>query len=420
MATSAPATDRNTVFLLAGIIVLAVLLVSVFGPAQGDDDPMPTTYNTGSRGIEGAYLLLSELGYNSQRWTNPTTQLDQADAPNTTLILAQPIPPIRDLKATQAAIAGFLKRGGRVIATGASGALLLPGGSTAAPGQFYQRLCYTMPEGSGILAQAGHVALADPARWSATGPEYRVEQRCGSDAVVVRYPYGRGEAIWWSSPMPLTNAGIKQDASLRLTLASIGPARRTVLFDEYLHEQRESVLGTLKGLPWWSLALQALALGLFLVLSRGRRNGPLRLPLRLPRTSPIEFAESMGRLYARAGATQAATEAARNRLLAFLAEHCGLPRPVLDHPPAIAGALADRLGGDWSSVAAHLEQAQRAATSPTKPASALRLVQALEADQRRLQARLASTLPSHGQHRTSAATSSDKLQSDPSREEVAQ
>ena len=425
--------DRNVVLVLAGIIVAAVVMVSVFGPAQGDDDPMPTTYNSGSLGIEGVYLLLGEMGYDAQRGTEPLTGLDRLDAAHaarTTLVLTQPILPIRELKATQEAIAGFLKRGGRVIATGGSGAALLPGGSTAAPGQLYQRLCYTVPEGDGVLARVGQVAMADTERWSASGPEYRVEQRCGGDAVVVRYNYGRGEAVWWSSPMPLTNAGVRQEASLRLALASIGTsgmgegARRTVLFDESLHEERETTLGTLWGLPWWSLGLQAAALGLLLVLSRGRGNGPLRLPVRVPRTSPIEFAESMGRLYARAGATEAATEAARRRLAAFLVERCGVPREVLGDAEGIAEALQERLGGDWTAVGAHLAQAQVAATTPTKPGSALRLVQALEADQRMLEERLAvgfgeGVRVGGGAVRSTDEVGSDKLHEDRVREEVA-
>jgi ribosomal protein L16/L10AE len=228
-----------------------------------------------------------------------------------------------------------------------------------------------------------------PVRWAANGPEYRVEERCGNDAVVVSYPVGKGEAIWWSSPMPLTNAGIREDASLALVLASLGPARagdgrRIVLFDEYLHEQRESIGDTLAGLPWWPLAGQLAAVGLLLVLSFGRRSGPMRLPVRVPRTSPVEFAESMGRLYQRANATEAAVEAARAEMMRYLAESCGVSHEVLRREPAeIAGALEGRFGGDWGALGEHLAAAQPGNGVATGR-QALRLVQALEEDQRRL------------------------------------
>jgi len=282
-----------------------------------------------------------------------------------------------------------LRRGGRVVATGASGAALLPGGTTAPTTRLYQALCFTRPEGSGALARAGKVAINGPVRWASNGPEFRVEERCGNDAVVVSYPVGKGEAIWWSSPMPLTNAGIREDASLALVLASLGPVKagggpRIVLFDEYLHEQRESLGDTLAGLPWWSLGGQLAAVGVLLVFSFGRRSGPMRLPVGVPRTSPLEFAESMGRLYQRANATEAPVEAARAQMMRYLAESCGLSREVLRESPAvIAEALAARIGGDWSALGDHLEAAQPG-EGVTTGKQALKLVQALEEDQRRL------------------------------------
>jgi len=167
-----------------------------------------------------------------------------------------------------------------------------------------------------------------------------------------------------------------------------------VLFDEYLHARRENVLHALKGLPWWPAAFQCLAVVALLLLSRGRRSGPLRMPVRLPRTSPTEFAQSMGRLYGKADATAAATEAARGRLLEFLRDQCGIPREVLRaEPPAVAEALAERFGGDWTELESHLEQAALAATGGLAPKSALKLVQSLEDDHRRLQAQIHADRP---------------------------
>ena len=137
--------------------------------------------------------------------------------------------------------------------------------------------------------------------------------------------------------MPLTNRGLKEDASLKLVLASVGGPDRSVLFDEYFHGERASLWDTAKGLPMRQIAWQCAAVAVLLVLSFGRRNGPLRLPARLPRSSPLEFAESMGRLYRKAGATQAAVDGARRRLLKFLEEQCGVPREVLRSTPQANG-----------------------------------------------------------------------------------
>jgi len=214
---------------------------------------------------------------------------------------------------------------------------------------------------------------------------------CGNNAVVVSYHYGEGEAIWWSSPLPMTNRGLKEDASLKLLLASVGGPDRSVLFDEYFHGERASLWDTAKGLPLRQIAWQCAVVALLLVLSFGRRNGPLRLPVRLPRSSPLEFAESMGRLYGKAGATQAAVDGARRRLLKFLEEQCGVPCEVLrSTPQAIVEAVEERLGGRWSMLGEHLSQASETEGHVVTLASTLELVKALDRDQRDLAERIRS------------------------------
>jgi hypothetical protein len=367
--------------MLAGLFFIA-LLVTLFGPKREDDDPEPTTYNSDTRGAKAAYLLLPELGYDARRWESPLGDLRNQDAERTTLILAEPLVRQKDLAAARQAVREFLDRGGWVLATGPGGATLLPGGSTIPTHAVDQNLCYTTPQGSGALARAGKVPIPAYVRWEPAGSDYTVEQRCGNDPVVVRFGVGEGEAIWWSSPMPLTNEGLHDDPSLKLTLASMGAPGRTILFDEYQHVWRSSIQDTVAGLPWWPLAWQCVAAGVLLLFSFSRRNGPLRTPLAIPRTSPIEFAESMGQLYAKAGATQAATQAARGRLVEFLREHCGVPREQLRAPALV---LTGRFGGDWAEVDDHLRQAEEARDVALAPKSALKLVQSMDADLRRLQ-----------------------------------
>jgi hypothetical protein len=100
----------------------------------------------------------------------------------------------------------------------------------------------------------------------------------------------------------------------------------------------------------------------------------------------VEFAESMGHLYQRAGATNAATGMARRRLLRFLQSECGVARITIDHgPAAVAEALHERFGGDWSALRRHLEDAAQAEGAELAPGSALKLVQAMDDDVARLQ-----------------------------------
>jgi hypothetical protein len=384
--------DMRLMLWIVGGAVLLLTIVSFLVPKSSGNDPRPTVDNNGTAGAKAAFLLLPKLGYKVDRWDAPEDQLDNVDAANTTLIMADMFIDPKQLKATTAAVQRFLERGGRVLDTG--GGTILPNGQTGPATAPQTKLCYTVPEGQGALAQAGQVSFRDNGAWdekaSKLGPALHVEQRCSDDAVVVSYAVGKGKAIWWSSSMPLSNGGLHEDGSLRLLLATVGEPGRTVLFDEFQHGEQFGIWEQMKGLPRWWLAAQCALVALFLVLSFSRRNGPLRMPVHVPRTSPVEFAESMGHLYERAGATNAATGMARRRLLRYLHTECGVARVRIDEgPAAIAEALHERFGGDWSALRKHLEDATRAENVELAPNSALKLVRALDDDYERLQAILA-------------------------------
>ena len=392
--------DRRIVLIGVGVILVLIVLYSLFGPAQDRNDPTPSITNTGTRGARAASLLLPRLGYAVRREDaspGELAQLPPAEAARTTLILSEPIlpmQPLKELKPLQAALATFLDHGGRILATGPTGAELLPGGGTSQSDQTIQALCTTTPEGFGPLAAAGAVKLYVPARWAALTPAVHVEQRCLDEAAVVSLRHGAGEAIWWSSSEPLTNGGLRDDAALRLLLASLGPigagpGGRTIVFDEYLHTTHETLDDTVAGLPLRPLLWQLAAVGLLMILSFSRRNGPLRSPVAVPRTSPVEFADSMGRLYARAGASAAPIAAARAALVDALTQRAGISRDQLSNgPESLANTLAERFGGDWTALTHHLTQASEHTAEgarPLSPGNALKLVQALDTDRQALE-----------------------------------
>jgi hypothetical protein len=367
--------------------------VSILAPQSEENNPLPTTTNSGPHGAKAAYLTLEALGRKSSEWNRSLAALNEdlsdAQAARTTLILATPEYDATERDALAAELKRFLERGGRVLATGPTGALLLPDGEVKAPGWIESGLCHTTPEGPGPLAHAGSVEMVDNSKWASEGPQYRVEQRCGEDAVVVRYAVGKGEAVWWSSSAPLENAELKNDADLRLLLATVGSGR-DVVFDESLHGGVRTLWDAAKGLPLRWLALQAALLFALLVVSFSRRRGPLRSPVRLPRSSPVEFAASMGDLYEKAAASSAATEAAKRRLLRVLTREAGLAQGTIEEgPEAIAEALQERLGGDWSRLSEHLREAKKAQHEAIAMSSALALVRALSEDAKSVRARLA-------------------------------
>jgi hypothetical protein len=219
------------------------------------------------------------------------------------------------------------------------------------------------------------VSLAEPVRWTREDPSIRVAQRCGDDAVVVSYPVGNGEVIWWASSTPLSNEGLHQDASLRLLLASVGARNRTIYFDEHLHGMNADPWSAARGTPVTALILQSCCVGVLLLYSFSRGSGPRRALVQPPRASPLEFVESMGALYARASASRVAIAAAERRLLTFLSHEGGLPQETLrSGSAAIAAAVAARFGCDTTRLAADLEAARQAEYDSRRPSEALALV----------------------------------------------
>ena len=83
--------DRK-LLLIAGAILLALIIASVVLAPFPDDQKgqgVPTTYSTASGGAQAAYLLLRELGYQSERWEKSPTELPP-DSGGKILILAGP------------------------------------------------------------------------------------------------------------------------------------------------------------------------------------------------------------------------------------------------------------------------------------------------------------------------------------------
>ena len=392
MSAGAGASDRKLLLIVGGSMLAVILAVSLLVPARTTEDPRPTTGNTGPRGAAAAFLVLQRLGRTATQWNQPLAEfndgMDDEQAGRTTLVLAAPEYDQTELVGLRTELKKFLDRGGRVVATGPSGADLLPGGEIKEPGLMQPKVCQTTPEGPGAMAQVGRVEMAEGAQWAGDAARFEVEQRCGDEAVVVRYAVGKGEAVWWSSAWPLSNDELKDDADLRLLLAAVGEGR-AVVFDESLHGAAKTIWDAAKGLPLRWIFLQCVLLFAVMVFSFSRRRGPMRMPVTLPRSSPVEFATSMGDLYEKAGATSAATEAAKRRLLRVLSREAGVSQESLQQgPEAVVEALGARLGGDWTGLGAHLVRCKEMERGKISPHSALELVRALHGDVAAVRARL--------------------------------
>jgi len=374
-------SDWKFLLIFAGAVIALIVITGILAPNREDRDPRPSTWNSGSAGAKAAYLLLSRLGYNTVRWEQPEAELSSIDASRATLVLAEPSPSFTALtdKDRQQPFVDFLHRGGRIVATGAVAALFLPDAKVTQAERLFTDLCITTPEGPDPLARAGELEMAAPVRWSGDDPAVRVSQTCGNGAVVVSYRKGQGEIIWWASATPLTNMGLHNDGNLRLLLASVGGPSRTVYFDEFVHGVNESPWTATRGTPLTAIAIQTSCIAALLLFSFARGSGPKRALVQPPRASPLEFVESMGALYAKAGAGNVAIAAAERRVREFLAHEGGLPAETLRSGPAIiAAAVHARFGCDTAQLATDLEAARRAEYDSPRPSVALALVRRLD------------------------------------------
>jgi hypothetical protein len=377
--------DDRLLLIVAGMILLAATLASALlaPPVESGPGGFPSSYATGKDGAKAAYLTLQDLGYNLERWTAPPTQLP-GQASHVVLILADPYFPGTDEE--KIAIQDFVRRGGRVIATGTRAAALLDlhevsfleETSAAAQGEEFP------PKLVGPLSRrAARVALPSRPRWKRTQPGDLEYYGDGKGGVVVSSSLGAGTIIWWAGSFPLTNYGITQASNLNLLLNSVGGAGTgRILWDEYYHGERAGLWIYLRKtpLPWGVLQLALLALAVILTYSR--RSGPIVMGVAPSRLSPIEFVETVGDLYARKHAAAEALETAVQRFRGLLARSVGLPREA---SLGTLRPLMAQMGGAADGLPALLERCELATRAGIRDeGETLKLFQELHRYTRRL------------------------------------
>ena len=320
MPLSAP--DRKLLTLATLVLAVLLAIIGIFGSGERDEVGFPSSHNAGRRGGKAAYLLLKQSGYNISRWDQAPGELPAAPS-GMLLIMAEPRrwmePQERD------ALHKFVAGGGKLLLAGAAGTSFAP--------QSHVRRGEYRPAGTECPAVAatpstrgGPISMDGALAWDTNADvSQMVHYACKDDAVVVSYPLGKGEVIWWASAVPLSNAGIAEAHNLDLLLNSIRDARR-ILWDEYHFGAAPGPwsYATSRALKW--AAMDCAALGLFILITFARRSGPLMPLVSESRLSPLEFVDTLGKLYHKAGACQAAVEIALNRFRQLLARRTGLHR----------------------------------------------------------------------------------------------
>ena len=202
-------------------------------------------------------------------------------------------------------------------------------------------------------------------------------------AAVTSWKIGRGRILWWAGATPLTNAHIADEENLNLLLDAVsagadGADRPThIYWDEYFHGEQGSLWGYVAGTPViWGLA-QVGVLGAAIFLTFGRSGGPVAPATQVSRLWPLEFVDTLGALYQRAGATPAAVGIVYRNFRAAMTRHLRLPADISD--AALGQALGTSLGWHGHEMAQTLARAAAAARGEKlSPKEALQLVQDLD------------------------------------------
>jgi hypothetical protein len=363
--------DRKLLLGAGVVIIFLIAGVLFFGGEEGERTEIPSSYSTASGGAKAAYQLLSQSGYKVQRWERPLVDLPK----DATIVLADPLEaPTRDERES---LKNFLSQGGRVIATGLfSGTFLPENDSVPDPllGMRWKKASAVSP--SAITRAAPEITIAPQSRWPSYSPAYSLYGD-GDEILVVKYPYGRGEVLWWAAATPLTNAGLKEPGNLEFFLASLGDTKAPILWDEYIHGFRETLGSSVAHSPVKWLLLQMALLGLAVLATFSRRSGPISAPAADVRLSPLEFVQTLGGLYENAGTASVAVDIAYQRFRYWLTRRLGVASNIAMND--LEAAVRERFAPKDGHIAAVLRRCESAKVDPyLSESEALHLVQELD------------------------------------------
>ena len=378
----------------AGVLLAVLLVASTFlTPKRSTGNTsFPSSYSADWDDAKGAYLLLQDLGYQVARWEQSPTEI-AGDAKTQVLILAEPLqPPTTEEKS---AIAEFLQKGGRIVATGWGATQLLPQSSIFSEGfALDENTTFPARLPSPIVRGAPQISMIAPDQWHPKTASQLVVYSNDSTAAVITYHVGKGQVIWWGASGPLTNGGIRDSGNLALFLNSVGPSDGTQVFwDEYFHGVHGSLWNylTRTPLPWGAAQFGIVFLAVLFTYSR--RQGPISVPARISRLSPLEFVETLGDLYSSAHAGSAAVRIASQRLRFQLTRQLGLPANAPD--AELVHSAGKALAWNEEQFSDTLSRAERAMQSAKiSDAETLRLVQEIF-DYARLELRHAHSTERH-------------------------
>ncbi len=363
--------DLVVVAIAAALMLLVAGATSVISPPDEGLGLRGSSLSSGAAGGKAGFLLLRRLGYVVQRTFDPLVSLEANPATDMLVLMAPQQPPSN---LDVAALTRFIEAGGVVLVAEQSS--WLPSLKRGA--------VRTSPLTTPTAVVASPLALGAPAirmdHLGAEGepdPPYTTIYADARGAAVVAARIGRGRVVYWASAVPATNAAIDEPGHVELLVNAIGPPLdRRVLWDEHYHGHRRSAWSFASGTPLPAALAQLGVIGLAAFVTVSFRRRPLREVPDPPRTAPLEFIDTMGGLYERAGATTTAVTVALAHLRRRLIMVSGLPADADD--ASLARTAAARAGLSPESLAALLARARAASRGPLAAAAAVSIVRSLQ------------------------------------------
>jgi hypothetical protein len=374
--------DRRLLIGAGGLAVLMAAVTVAFAPGNGGESSVPSSYDSGSGGARAAFLLLEQLHYPVRRWEDSPLRLREVN-PHAVLILAEPTELPENSE--RAALLRFVRNGGRVLFCGERLNRFFAGAnlSDSEPGREWKQFPADLP--SPFTRNARSISMEPRTSWKQLGAS-ELGLYGGDTPAVISWEMGKGELLWWAAATPLTNAGLDKADNLTLFLNAVSAAgnepEREIYWDEYFHGQRRSLWSYVGGTPVkWGLVQVGLLCGAIL-FTFGRRWGPVIAPRTESRLSPLEFVDTLGALYQRAGATSVAAIVGYRHLRLAATHMLGLPVGIADAD--LARAASERLGWDAMNFSATLAQAAEAQNRKYRAREVLPYAQEIARYSRRL------------------------------------
>jgi Domain of unknown function (DUF4350) len=345
----------------AGIAMVVLLgLTFALAPAPAEQSiGYPSSYSSEWAGARAAFELLNKLGYDAEHWERSPEELP-VDPRGVVLVLAEPSEGASSEE--RVAIRRFVSGGGRVLALGGAAASFVPDAEAMQiPDWNLESTTYSALLPSPLTRNAPEITMVAPDEWMGHGSSQLAVYGTAERPVVVSYRLGRGVVIWWASSSPLSNGLIREKANLALFLNAVGPSSSRVLWDEYFHGARRSLVSYFAEtpLPWAGLQVGIGFLAAMFTFSR--RAGPMRTPAVESRLSPLEFVETLGDLYQSAHASPAAVGVAYQRFRTSLSRKLGVPTKA--KLPELAHSALSRFGWPEAALLDTLARSERAMRS---------------------------------------------------------